>query len=137
MGRRVGNIVRSAAMLVTLAVTPVWAQMPQATTPPDGTWLISGRATPGMRCADWFVRITKRGSQLSGIVGLSQGNVPIYGMQLQPDGTFSGTTQAGHVNARAVRAYEVNGQFYGSVLAITLENEICPMRSGSSGVGRY
>jgi hypothetical protein len=58
--------------------------------------------------------------------------VPIYDLTLQPDGSFSGVTRAGHVNARAVRANEINGQFNGPRLSLTLENEICPVRSGSA-----
>jgi len=119
--------VATASCLLLLAATPSRAQMP-----PDGTWRVNGRAVPGTRCADWFVTIRNGQGHLSGVVGVGQGNVPIHGLSLQPDGSFSGVTRAGHINGRVVRAYEVNGRFNGAMVSLTLENEICPTRSGTA-----
>jgi hypothetical protein len=110
-----------------LAVPPALAQLP-----PDGFWVVQGRGIPGMRCADWMVRLAVEQGRLTGSVGLSQGNVLIQNLVLRPDGSFSGDTAAGHVNARAVRAYRVRGQFSGDVVGVTLSNEICPDRTGSA-----
>jgi hypothetical protein len=137
MGQQFRSAALAAIGLALTAITPSQAQAPASVRPPDGTWQVSGRAIPGTRCGDWYVRIINRQGRLSGIVGLSQGNVPIYGLALQPDGSFSGVTRAGHVNARAVRANEINGQFNGLQLSLTLENEICPTRAGSAMRGGY
>jgi hypothetical protein len=132
MGRRFRIAALGAIGLALAAITPSHAQVPTSAAPADGSWRVSGRAIPGTRCGDWYVRIINRQGRLSGILGLSQGNMPIDGLALQPDGSFSGVTRAGHVNARAVRAYEINGQFNGPQLSLTVENEICPTRSGSA-----
>jgi hypothetical protein len=96
----------------------------------DGLWVVQGRGIPGMRCADWMVRLAVRQGQLSGVVGVSQGNVALENLVLRPNGSFAGNTRAGHVNARSVRAYQVRGQFNGDLVSVTLGNEICPDRQG-------
>jgi hypothetical protein len=118
-----------AAVALFLAVfAPAFGQAP----PLDGFWNVQGRGIPGMRCADWMVKLAVEQGRLTGVVGVSQGNVIIQNLVLRPDGSFSGSTQAGHVNARAVRAYQVRGQFIGNLVTVTLSNEICPDRSGSA-----
>ncbi|HWB48478.1 MAG TPA: hypothetical protein VG651_05170 [Stellaceae bacterium] len=110
--------------LVSLA-TGAMAQVPR-----DGFWNIQGRAIPGMRCGDWMVRLAVEQGRLTGLVGVGQGNVMLQNLVLRPDGSFSGNTAAGHVNARAVRAYQVRGRFSGDLVTVTLSNEICPDRQG-------
>jgi len=117
------------AALALLLATPV--QVFGQTTR-DGFWIVQGRGIPGMRCADWMIRLALEQGRLTGSIGLSQGNVIIQNLILRSDGSFAGSTPAGHVNARAVRAYQVRGQFNGDVVNVTLSNEICPDRSGSS-----
>jgi hypothetical protein len=102
-----------------------------AQVPPDGFWVVQGRGIPGMRCADWMVRLALEQGRITGSIGLSQGNVIIQSLALRPDGYFSGSTAAGHVNARAVRAYQVRGKFNGDFVTVTIANEICPDRSAS------
>lgn len=105
---------------------PLFAQ-----TPTGGFWVVQGRGIPGMRCADWMVRLAIEQGRLTGSIGVSQGNVIIQNLVLRPDGSFSGDTPAGHVNARAVRAYRVRGRFNGDMVTVTIANEICPDRSAS------
>lgn len=113
-----------ASLLVLAAPSQLLAQAPR-----DGFWVAQGPGIPGMRCSDWMVRLSLEQGRLAGSLGLSQGNVIIQQLVLRPDGTFSGTTPAGHVNARAVRAYQIRGRFDGDVVSVTLSNEICPDRS--------
>ena len=115
------------AILMILALTPPDVAVAQV--PPDGFWTVQGRGIPGMRCADWMVRFAVEQGRLTGLVGVSQGNVIIENMTLQPDGSFSGRTGAGHVNSRAVRAYKIKGRFSSDLVNVTISNEICPDRS--------
>lgn len=112
---------------LALALTsPAVAQVPR-----DGFWTVQGRSVPGTRCADWRVRLAAEQGRLTGVVGVGQGNVILQNLVLQPDGRFSGNTVAGHVNNRAVRAYDVTGRFAGEMVTVTLKNEICPDRSAT------
>ena len=125
-----------AAVLLLVALTP--HGVAQAQTPPslnapmDGFWTAQGRGVPGTRCADWLVRLAVEQGRLTGVVGVGQGNVALQNLVLRVDGSFSGNTVAGHVNNRAVRAYNVIGQFSGDAVRVTLKNEICPNRSASA-----
>ncbi|MBO0739159.1 MAG: hypothetical protein J2P48_21890 [Alphaproteobacteria bacterium] len=104
-----------------------------ATQLPDGTWTVQGRAIQGTRrCGDWLVRLTNRQGQLSGVVSLARSSVPLEKLVLQPDGTFSGTTRAGLVGSRHVRAYRVSGRFSGETVTLTLEDNLCPPRRGTA-----
>src|SRR5215470_8101378 len=51
---------------------------------------------------------------------------------LQPDGTFSGTTRAGLTGSRHTRAYKVTGKFSGDTVSLTLQDSMCPPRSGTA-----
>jgi len=66
--------------------------------------------------------------KLSGIVSLARSSIPIQSLSLLPDGTFSGTTQAGVVGSTYVRAYNVTGKFSGDTVHLTLRNDVCPAR---------
>jgi hypothetical protein len=117
------------------AVSPARAVEPGTTAPvtqlADGIWTVQGRAIQGTRrCGDWLVRLTNRQGQLSGVVSLARSSVPIQNLALRPDGSFSGTTRAGLVGSRHVRAYKVTGQFSGDTVSLTLEDDACPPRSG-------
>ena len=99
----------------------------------DGVWTVQGRAIQGTRrCGDWLVRLTNAGGQLSGFVSLARSSVPIQNLTLQPDGTFSGTTRAGLTGSRHARAYKVSGKFSGDTVSLTLEDNMCPPRSGTA-----
>ena len=115
-----------APIIALILFSPAFAQAP-----PQGFWTVQGRAVPGTRCADWFVRLAVEQGRLTGVVGVGQGNVIIQNLALRPDGSFSGNTVAGHVNNRAVRAYDVTGRFSGDMATVTLKNEICPDRSAT------
>jgi len=124
-----------AACALLLVVSPVGAVEPTGATPQlaDGTWTVQGRAIQGARrCGDWLVRLTNSGGQLSGIVSLARSSVPIQKLTLQPDGTFSGTTRAGLVGSRHVRAYRVSGKFSGDTVSLTLQESMCPPRHGTA-----
>jgi hypothetical protein len=56
--------------------------------------------------------------------------VLLQDLSLLPDGSFSGTTQAGVVGSTYARAYKVTGKFTGDTVHLTLENDICPARPG-------
>jgi hypothetical protein len=114
------------ASIISLS-PPAGAQVPR-----DGFWVVQGWGIHGMRCSDWMVRLAVEQGRLTGNVGLVQGNVTIDNLVLGPDGRFSGQTRAGHVNARAVRANQIRGQFVGDTVWVTLSNEICPDRNGSA-----
>jgi len=114
---------------LVLASLPLRAALAQA--PANGFWDVQGRALPGTRCSDWFVRLGLRQGYLTGTLGVGQGNLIIQNLVLQANGSFSGNTRAGHVNGRAVRAYNVAGQFSGDRVTVTLTNEICPDRTAS------
>jgi hypothetical protein len=126
-----------AGVLLLIALTShgiAQAQTPQPLLSAlmDGFWTVQGRAVPGTRCADWLVRLAVEQGRLTGVVGVGQGNVVVQNLVLRADGSFSGNTVAGYVNNRAVRAYNVTGQFSGDAVRVTLKNEICPDRSASA-----
>ena len=99
----------------------------------DGIWTVQGRAIQGTRrCGDWLVRLTNRQGQLSGVVSLARSSVPIQDLALQPDGSFSGTTQAGLTGSRHARAYKVTGRFSGDTVSLTLQDDMCPPRHGTA-----
>ena len=124
--------VATAAALVVSA--PVWSQ--PSTAAPDalanGTWRVQGREIPGTRCGHWLVRLTNSQGRLTGVVSLARGSVPIQNLALLPDGSFSGTTQAGVVGSTHARAYRITGKFSGDTVQLTLENDICPARHGAA-----
>jgi hypothetical protein len=122
--------VATAAVLVVSA--PVWSQ-PRTTAPAalaNGTWRVQGREIPGTRCGHWLVRLTNSQGRLTGVVSLARGSVPIQNLALLPDGSFSGTTQAGVVGSTHARAYRITGKFSGDTVQLTLENDLCPARHG-------
>jgi hypothetical protein len=114
------------------AVSSAGAQSPGA--PPvmlaNGTWTVQGREIPGTRCGNWLVRLTNTQGSFSGVVSLARGSVPIQNLALAPDGSFSGTTQAGVVGSTHARAYQVTGRFVGDTVHVTLETNRCPARHG-------
>jgi hypothetical protein len=141
MDRKGGNLVRriSRFLLVTVcalvaAVSPVQAVEPTAapaTQLADGIWTVQGRAIQGTRrCGDWLVRLTNRQGELSGVVSLVRSSVPVRNLALRPDGSFSGTTQAGLTGSRHARAYKVTGKFSGDTVSLTLQDNMCPPRHG-------
>jgi len=114
------------------AVTPARSQSP-ARGPAalaNGTWTVQGREIPGTRCGHWLVRLTTVYGRLSGVVSLARSSVLLQDLSLLPDGSFSGTTQAGVVGATYASAYKVTGKFNGDTVHLTLENDICPARPG-------
>ncbi len=122
------------AAVAALAITaPVSAQPPAtgAGRLVNGTWTVQGPELPGTRrCGHWLVRLTQMHGRLSGVVSLARGSVPIQNLVLSPDGSFSGSTQAGVVGSSYARPYKVTGKFLGNTLHLTLENGICPARHG-------
>jgi hypothetical protein len=144
MDRKGGTVFRGSscfALIVVcaslVAVSPMRAVEPAAAAPAgqlaDGVWTVQGRAIQGTRrCGDWLVRLTNAGGQLSGFVSLARSSVPIQNLTLQPDGTFSGTTRAGLTGSRHARAYKVRGKFSGDTVSLTLEDNMCPPRSGTA-----
>jgi hypothetical protein len=123
--------IAAACLCLALMLASLPVRIAAAQAPANGFWDVQGRALPGTRCSDWFVRLGMRQGDLTGIVGVGQGNLIIQNLVLQPNGSFSGNTRAGHVNGRAVRAYNVAGQFSGDRVSVTLTNEICPDRTGT------
>ena len=118
-----------------VAIVPVGLAQSAGTAPaahlPDGVWTVQGREIPGTRrCGHWMVRLTNAQERLSGVISLARGSVPIQNLTLQPDGSFSGTTQAGMVGTTHARAYTVSGRFSGDTVNLTLENNACPARHG-------
>ena len=112
-----------------LAPAPLTSALAQA--PVEGFWTVHGRGVSGTRCGAWFIRLAVEQGRLTGVVGVSQGNVTLQNLVLRPDGSFSGNSLEGYVNHRHVRAYNVVGRFSGEVVSVTLKNEICPDRSGT------
>jgi hypothetical protein len=110
------------------AASPARAQSPA--TLANGTWTVQGREIPGTRCGHWLVRLTNMQGRLSGVVSLARGSVPLQNLALAPDGSFSGTTQAGVVGSTHARAYQVTGRFVGDTVHVTLETNRCPARHG-------
>jgi hypothetical protein len=138
--RRESTILDSSRLLLIavcslfLMVSPVRVVEPAAAAPPpaDGIWTVQGRAIQGARrCGDWLVRLPNRQGQLSGVLSLARSSVPIENLALQPDGSFSGTTRAAVVGSRHARAYKVTGKFSGDTVNLTLEDNVCPPRSGT------
>ena len=97
---------------------------------PDGFWEVRGRGVSGTKCGDWFVRLTSRQGRLTGVVGVWAGNSPLQNLSVSADGSFSGNTAAGWNGSRMLRAYQVAGRFVDNAVSLTLENEVCPARSG-------
>ena len=133
--RRMSRFLLVAMCALLAAVSSVQAVEPTAAAPAtqlaDGIWTVQGRAIQGTRrCGDWLVRLTNRQGQLSGVVSLARSSVPIQNLALQPDGSFSGTTQAGLTGSRHARAYKVTGTFSGDTVSLTLEDNMCPPRHG-------
>lgn len=127
--------VRFAALCVLVSVLPLWAARPAAPASqlPDGVWTVQGRAIQGTRrCGDWMVRLINRQGQLSGLVSLARSSVPIHDLVLMPDGSFSGTTQAGLTGSTHTRAYKITGGFSGDTVSLTLEDNQCPPRQGTA-----
>ncbi len=110
------------------ATSPARAQSPA--TLANGSWTVQGREIPGTRCGHWLVRLTTMPGSLSGVVSLARASVPIQNLALAPDGSFSGTTQAGVVGSTHARAYQVTGRFVGDTVHVTLETDRCPARHG-------
>ena len=140
MQKKGGSLVRRsirflavAGMLVTVIASVPPAERAAAGAPlPDGIWRVQGRAIHGTRCGDWLVTLTNRQGQLSGVVALARASVPIEGLVVQPDGSFSGRTRAGLVGSRHARAYRVSGRFSGNTVFLTLEGNLCPPRHGTA-----
>ena len=121
--------------LVSLAVvSTLWAVEPTAAAPQlaDGVWRVEGPAIPGTRCGDWAVRLTNRQGHLSGVVWFRRARVPMRDLELQPDGSFSGTTHAGIIGSRFARAHKITGQFSGDTVNLMLETDRCPPRHGTA-----
>jgi hypothetical protein len=144
MDRKGGNVVPGLSRFLLIAIcaslvvgSSVRAIEPATTAPAqlaDGTWRVQGRAIPGNhRCGDWLVRLTNARAQLSGVVSLARSSVPIQNLTLLPDGSFSGTTQAGLAASRHARSYKVTGKFSGDTVSLTLEDNLCPPRHGTAG----
>jgi hypothetical protein len=99
----------------------------------DGIWNVQGRAIQGRRqCGDWLVRLTNRQGQLSGVLSLARGSVPIQNLTLQPDGSFSGNTRAGVIGTTHARAYRVTGKFSDETVNLTVHDNLCPPRHGTA-----
>lgn len=113
---------------------PARAQPPAAAPNriPDGTWTVQGREIPGTRCGHWLVRLTNSRGTLSGVVSLARGSVPLTNLTLMPDGSFSGSTQAGLVGSTYARAYKISGRFSGDTVHLSLKNDVCPARQGTA-----
>lgn len=129
---------RAIAVCVSLAAALLGRAMEPAAAAPanqlaDGIWRVQGRAIHGTRrCGDWLVRLTNRQGELSGVVSLARSSVPLQILTLQPDGSFSGTTQAGLTGSRHARAYRISGKFSGDTVSLTLEDNLCPPRHGTA-----
>jgi hypothetical protein len=124
------TVAKSLCLAAIIACAPLAPALAQA--PEQGFWTVQGRAVSGTRCGDWAVRLAVEQGRLTGVVGVGQGNVTLQNLVLRPDGSFTGNTLAGHVNNRAVRAFNVTGQFSGDAVTVTLKNEICPDRTASA-----
>jgi len=139
MDRKGGTVFRgtSSFLIIVVCVSLVCVSPGRAVGPAaqlaDGIWTVQGRAIQGTRrCGDWLVRLTNSGGQLSGVLSLARSSVPIQNLTLQPDRTFSGTTRAGLTGSRHTRAYKVTGKFSGDTVSLTLQDSMCPPRSGTA-----
>ena len=141
MQKKSGSLVRRSTRLLAVAAGVLFtviasvppAERAAAAAPlPDGNWRVQGRAIHGTRCGDWLVTLTNWQGQLSGVIALARASVPIENLVVQPDGSFSGTTQAGLVGSRHARAYRVSGRFSGDTVTLTLEGNLCPARHGTA-----
>ena len=139
MDRKTETVFRisSSFLIIVVCVSLVAVSSVRAVAPAaqlaDGIWTVQGRAIQGTRrCGDWLVRLTNSGGQLSGVVSLARSSVPIQNLMLQPDGTFSGTTRAGLTGSRHARAYKITGKFSGDTVSLTLQDSMCPPRSGTA-----
>jgi hypothetical protein len=122
----------SLALLSPVTVSePAFAAA--ATQLADGIWNVQGREIPGRRqCGHWLVRLTNRQGQLSGVLSLARGSVPIQNLTLQSDGSFSGNTRAGVIGTTHARAYKITGEFSGETVNLTLQDNLCPPRHGTA-----
>jgi hypothetical protein len=128
-------LIAVCAPLVALSPLPVVEQTiaAPASQLADGIWSVQGRAIQGRRqCGDWLVRLTNRQGQLSGVLSLARGSVPIQNLALQPDGSFSGNTLAGMIGTTHARAYKITGEFSGETVNLTLQDNLCPARHGAA-----
>ena len=139
MDRKGGNVVRGSSRFLLIAACASFAAVSppraaeSATQLADGIWRVQGRSIPGnRRCGDWLVRLTNARGQLSGEVSLARSSVPIQNLALLPDGSFSGTTQAGLAGSRQARSYKVTGKFSGDTVSVTLQDNFCPPRHGTA-----
>ena len=143
MDRKGGTVIRGLSRFLLIAICASFAvgssvqAIEPATAAPDqladGIWRVQGRAIPGnRRCGDWLVRLTNARGQLSGVVSLARSSVPVQNLALLPDGSFSGTTQAGLAASRHARSYKVTGKFSGDTVSLTLEDSLCPPRHGTA-----
>jgi len=89
----------------------------------NGIWTLQGREIPGTRCGHWLVRLTNVHGRLSGVVSPARSSVPLQELSLLPDGSFSGTTQAGVVGSTYARAYKVTGKFTEDTVHLTLNHD--------------
>ena len=126
--------VSSRFLLVTALVSLLRAVEPAAAAPQlaDGVWRVEGPAIPGTRCGDWAVRLTNRQSHWSGAVWFRRARVQMRDLELQPDGSFSGTTRTGFIGSRFARAHKITRQFAGDTVNLTLETDRCPPRHGTA-----
>jgi hypothetical protein len=144
MDRKDGTVVWGLSRFLLIAICAslavglsVQAIGPAATAAPDqladGIWRVQGHTIPGSRrCGDWLVRLTNARGQLSGVVSLARSSVPIQNLALMPDGSFSGTTQAGLAASRHARSYKITGKFSGDTVSLTLEDNLCSPRHGTA-----
>jgi hypothetical protein len=123
------TLAKRLCFAAALASPPLTSALAQA--PVHGFWTVHGRGVSGTRCGAWFIRLALDQGRLTGVLGVSQGNVTLQNLVLRPDGSFSGNSLEGYVNHRHVRAYNVVGRFSGDLVSVTLKNEICPDRSGT------
>jgi hypothetical protein len=117
-----------------VVVSPVRAVQPTAALPQlaDEVWRVKGPAIPGTRCGDWAVRLTNRQGHLSGVVWFRRARFPMRDLELQPDGSFSGTIRAGFIGSRFARVHKITGQFVGDTVSLTLATDRCPPRHGTA-----
>jgi hypothetical protein len=143
MDRKSPTVLRLLPFLIIAVCAPLVALLPlrvveqtiaaPATQLADGIWNVQGRAIQGRRqCGNWLVRLTNRQGQLSGVLLLARGSVPIENLALQPDGSFSGNTRAGLIGTTHARAYRVTGNFSGDTVNLTLRDNRCPPRHGTT-----
>ena len=117
-----------AAICAAVAAEPALS----AQVTPDGRWTVQGRGIMGTGFGDWFVQLSSLQGQLSGVVGLGKGNVPLRNVVLRSNGTFTGSTPDTWDGPRHIRGYHVFGRFSADRVTVTIENRFCPARTGSA-----